>query len=335
MHNIKRHFQIFIFLSSVCFSSLSYTTETDTRGLNWIGPSIETSKALLFGQYRAIVIGNNHYQDSNGIWTNLKTAVKDAENVANLLEADYGFSDITLLKNAGRKEILGEFKKLSKRVEPNDNILIYYAGHGHLDKDEQRGYWIPTDGQGYDDTTFIRNSTIRDEINIIAEKTKHTLLVSDSCFSGSLLRGGNRGPSSMELSQGYYVKVANKKSVQVLTSGGNEYVDDSYRNSGHSPFTYFLVNELKYNKQKYVSLSELATNIIKAVANNSEQTPLYGVLANAGDELGEFIFVRSALNDNFADVVTVKNIALETNELEIQPAPTLKESHALLPAFRF
>jgi len=334
MYNTKCYYPILMLLS-ICYCSLLFANDMDSRGLSRINITSDASESFTLGKFRAIIIGNNHYQDGNGVWANLKTAIKDAEKVASLLEIEYDFSDITLLKNAGRKEILGEFKKLSSRVEANDNILIYYAGHGYLDKEERRGYWIPTDGLGYDDTTFIRNSTIRDEINIISEKSKHTLLISDSCFSGSLLRGGNRGPSSMELSQGYYFKVANKKSVQVLTSGSNEYVDDNYRDSGHSPFTYFLVNELKNNKQKYVSLSELATNIIKAVANNSEQTPLYGVLANAGDELGEFIFVRSALNDNFADVVTVKNIALETNELEIQPAPTLKESHALLPAFRF
>ncbi len=332
MTNKYYYLRFFLLISSICFSTSLYATEMEKRGLNWTGPSLTTPNTLLLGQYRAVVIGNTHYQDKNNVWKNLSTPLNDAETVAALLQNDYGFSDVTVLKNAGRKEILGEFKKLSNRVEPNDNVMVYYAGHGHLDADEKRGYWIPTDGQGYDDTTFIRNSTIRDEINIIAEKTQHTLLVSDSCFSGSLLRGGNRGPSSMELSQSYYIKVGNKKSVQVLTAGGSEYVDDNYRDSGHSPFTYFLVNELKNNTQKYVSLSELATNIIKAVANNVDQTPESGVLAGAGDELGEFIFARVSVKDEIVEVFAGKDVA--TNELEELSTPLAKTPQAILPAFR-
>lgn len=80
-----------------------------------------------------------------------------------------------------------------------------------------------------------------------------------------------------------------------MTSGGVEYVDDNYKNSGHSPFTYFLLNELKHNDNPMVSVSELSANVTKAVANNAEQTPNSGVLAGAGDELGEFIFVKIKL----------------------------------------
>jgi len=323
------YFQVFLILSSLCFSSLCIADGNDKRGLDWNGyPSPKLNKITL-GNYRAVIIGNNHYQDEDGIWKNLETAVKDAEMVAELLQNEYGFKDIVLLKDAKRRTILGELKNLSKRAEPNDNILIYYAGHGHLEDDARRGYWIPTDAQGFDDLTFIRNSTIRDEINIIADKTKHTLLLSDSCFSGALLRGGNRGPSNHELSQGYYIKVSNKKSVQVFTAGGNEFVDDNYRNSGHSPFTYFLLSELKHNTQQYVSLSEVATNIIKAVANNVDQTPETGVLAGAGDELGEFIFARSSFIKNETEVVR------EDKSQQDISAISKKETTTFLPGFRF
>jgi len=319
-------------LAFLCITNPAVSKENDKRGLNWAGATNKVQNTFSRGNYRAVIIGNDQYKDRNGVWKNLKTAVKDAEIVASLLQEEYGFNDVTLLRNAGRKDILGEFKRLSKRVEPHDNVLVYYAGHGHLDDEERRGYWIPTDGQGLDDTTFIRNSTIRDEINIIAEKTKHTLLLSDSCFSGSLLRGGNRGPSKVESAQNYYTKVGNKKSVQVLAAGGKEFVDDNYRNSGHSPFTYFLINELKNNTQKYISLSELATNIIKAVANNVDQTPESGVLAGAGDELGEFIFARVSLNDNTVEVLVGRNLPTQTIRETMDPE---SENNAYLPAFRF
>ena len=330
----------FLFIICLAFSiSLSVNAEgtNEKRGLNWKGPLKADDSAFLKGKYRAVIIGNNQYIDEKGVWRDLKTAVRDAEAIASILEDQYGFQDVSLLKDAGRKQILDTFKGLSERVEPNDNVLVYYAGHGYLEENQKRGYWIPADGRGYDSSSFIRNSTIRDEINIIGEKTLHTLLISDSCFSGSLLRGGNRGPTAYELNEGYYRKVGSKKSVQVLAAGGNEYVDDDYRQSGHSPFTYFLINELKTNKSKFLSLSEVATNVIKAVANNVDQTPQAGVLQGAGDELGEFVFARVSLDENSVKVIVGKNMSPEKVKKTAEEIRSLSSSqeHSLMPALRF
>ena len=244
------------------------------------------------GTYRALIIGNSDYRDSQGKWTPLKNPVSDAKAVADLLQTHYGFSDVQLLENANRRDVLIALQDLSRRVAANDNVLLYYAGHGFMDIETNRGYWVPVDAIGTDHTTFLRNSTIRDEMSVIASRAKHTLLVSDSCFSGTLLRRGTRGLPPENNSDLYYQKVANKKSVQIIAAGGMEYVDDSYQDSGHSPFTYFLLNELKHNDKLLLTASELSTNVEKAVANNVDQVPESGVLQGAGDEMGEFIFIK-------------------------------------------
>lgn len=267
-----------------------------SRGLS-IKPKITSLAALNSGQYRALIIGNDRYaQNNNNVWKPLKTAVKDANAVASILRQEYGFKDINVLTNATRKEILLALQSLSKRVMRNDSVLVYYAGHGFLDDDSNKGYWIPVDAKGTDHTTYVRNSTVRDEVSLIASRSQHTLLISDSCFSGSLLRGDTRGIQIQEKNERYYDKVSKKKSVQILTAGGIEYVDDNYQQSGHSPFSYFLLNELDTNEQPRITLSELASNVEKAVANNSDQIPESGVLYGAGDELGEFVFVKVKLN---------------------------------------
>ena len=301
----KRYIRYICFSLILMFSG-QYLIAEEKRGLNFQSASTSIEAKLLKGNYRAVIIGNDTYKDEKGVWQSLNTATRDADAVADVLAKNYGFKDVTLLKDVSRREILLAMKDLSTRVEPNDNVLVYYAGHGFLDEDTNRGYWIPVDAKGEDTTTFIRNSTIRDEINIIAEKTKHTLLISDSCFSGSLLRGGNRAPKEVDKTEPYYIKVSNKKSVQILAAGGVEYVDDDYKKSGHSPFTYFLLNELKNNVAKLLTMSELSGNVIKAVANNVEQTPESGVLQGAGDELGEFIFARISLKDNLIEIVATK-----------------------------
>lgn len=275
--------------------SLSVFTQpavAQKRGIDLKVKPVNTYTPYAGGYYRALIIGNNIYSDSTGQWPSLTTAVSDARALNDVLKTEYGFSDIELLENATRRDILQALERLSRRSLKNDNILVYYAGHGFIDEESKRGYWVPVDAEGVDKTTFLRNSTIRDELSLIASRARHTLLISDSCFSGSLLRHASRGISPVTDVTKYYKKVSSKKSVQIMAAGGLEYVDDDYQDSGHSPFSYFLLNELKNNDRDLITLSELSNNVTRAVANNVEQVPESGVLQGAGDELGEFIFIK-------------------------------------------
>ncbi|MFV2060801.1 MAG: caspase domain-containing protein [Gammaproteobacteria bacterium] len=272
-------------VSSVCINA-------QPRGITLETVKPNKTATVTDGQYRALIIGNDQYRDSKGKWPSLKTAVTDAKALRAVLKENYGFIDIKLLENATRRDVLVELDLLSKRVLKNDHVLVYYAGHGYVDSESQKGYWVPVDAEGTDQTTFLRNSTIRDEMTVLASRAKHTLLISDSCFSGTLLRRGNRGIRSDLKNEKYYQKVLNKKSVQIMSAGGVEYVDDEYNSTGHSPFSHFLLSELKNNDQPLLTLSELSSNVTKAVANNVDQVPESGVLQGAGDELGEFVFIK-------------------------------------------
>lgn len=322
---------------------------SDYNGSRGIGiethqPEVRTPYAG--GLYRALIIGNNVYHDPSGQWPSLQTAVSDARAVGNLLKQHYGFSDVKLLENATRRDVLKALEELANRALPNDNVLVYYAGHGFIDEHRQRGFWVPVDASGLDNTTFLRNSTIRDELNLIASRVKHTLLISDSCFSGSLLRQGSRGLSQVSNTENYFKKVSNKKSVQIMAAGGVEYVDDNYQSSGHSPFTYFLLNELKNNDRELITLSELSQNVTRAVANNVEQVPQSGVLQGAGDELGEFIFIKMNVTvegvpaENVKVLVNVKpakGVGSRVQSLEIETVeppknkPGMNKPHVPMP----
>jgi len=263
-----------------------------SRGISLEPVTKAPAPPFVSGRYRALVVGNDDYRDPQKRWPSLKTAVAGARAVADMLKNRYAFDDVQLLENATRREMLIALDELGRDVLPNDNVLVYYAGHGFLDNETGKGYWVPVDAVGTDQTTFLRNSTIRDELNTIAARGRHTLLIADSCFSGSLLRSGTRSLPPQTNSERYYQKVAQKKSVQIMAAGGVEYVDDNYRATGHSPFTHFLLNELEYSDQPLLTVSELSQNVEKAVANNVSQVPETGVLQGAGDELGEFIFIN-------------------------------------------
>ncbi len=304
-----------IFLSGLVLLALMPASGLagQSRGISLEPRVVVPTTPFVNGVYRALVIGNDQYRDPQGRWPRLETAVSDARAISNILQRNYGFNDLEVLENATRRDILKALERLSNKALPNDSILVYYAGHGFLDSESERGFWVPVDAEGIDSTTFLRNSTIRDELTTIASRARHTLLISDSCFSGTLLRRGTRGISPDNRDEKYFQKVSKKKSVQIISAGGIEYVDDNYRASGHSPFTYFLLNELENNNEAMLTVSELSGNVTRAVANNVDQIPESGVLLGAGDELGEFIFIKLK--------ISVEGVPAENLSLEVEVVP--------------
>ena len=91
-----------------------------------------------YGDYYAIVIGNNDYE----YLPQLKTAVNDATVISTILKNKYNFKEVVLLTDATRKEILSELYKFKNKLSFKDNFLIYYAGHGDIDRQLGEGYWL-------------------------------------------------------------------------------------------------------------------------------------------------------------------------------------------------
>ena len=138
-----------------------------------------------FGNYYALVIGNNDYR----YLTKLKSAENDATDIAELLKRDYGFS-VTLLLNATRGDILSELARLRATLKFDDNLLIYYAGHGLLDDIGEQGYWLPVDAEKSVPTNWISTSDIT--VMLRAIRSKHVMVVADSCYSGTPFRVRDR-----------------------------------------------------------------------------------------------------------------------------------------------
>lgn len=244
------------------------------------------------GRHRALIIANNDYQGSKGAWANLRTPVTDARRLKDVLEKNYGFVDSIFIENATRSDFYQAFKDLLRTTEANDNVLVFYAGHGYFDNDEiKTGYWIPVDAKGDDESTLVSNEDIKKRLSLLSRKAGHVLMISDSCFSGNFLNRGLK-KNMTEITDKYYQQKNRLKSAQILTSGGNEYVDDQYSDSGHSPFAYYLLRMLQNNDKKHLSTTELALHLEQTIVNSVGQTPRHGSLKSAEDEGGEFFFVR-------------------------------------------
>jgi hypothetical protein len=234
------------------------------------------------GKYHALVIAVQDYKDKTV--NSLQYPVSDAQTVVKVLTERYTFDpkNVTLLSDPDGRAIFRAFEKLRTQVGEEDNLLIFYAGHGFWEEDMRQGYWLPVNATDDDRSVWIPNSTIRDYIRGI--KAKHTLLVADACFSGGIFKTRDAFVQPDVSVQ----KVYELPSRRAVTSGAMKTVPD------RSVFVEYLVKRLKDNTDPYLYAMKLYVNMKDAVTNNSpnNQTPLYGVIDGAGDEGGDFVFVR-------------------------------------------
>ena len=164
----------------------------------------------------------------------MKTAKNDAQTVANILKTNYGFQ-VTLLLDAKRADILSMFAKLREKLSGRDNLLIYYAGHGFLDKEGDEGYWLPVDATKNNEVNWISNASITTQLK--AMEAKHVLIIADSCYSGRL----GRDVHIQRRTPDYYARIAQKRARSVIASGGLEPVIDSGGKENHSIFASAII----------------------------------------------------------------------------------------------
>lgn len=232
-----------------------------------------------FGSYHAIVIGNDDYR---GRLPALETAETDARAVAETLQQAYGF-DVELLINAGHDQIVRSLDQKSRTLREDDNLLIYYAGHGYYDEDVDVGYWLPVDADLGSKENWLRNSTVTDSIKSM--KAKHVMLVADSCFSGTLLRSVN-----VRRNGSFYEEMATRTARLVMTSGGVEPVLDG-GGDGHSVFARSFLNKLR-SGEDIIDGTSLFQSIREPVVLSSQQVPQYANIRFIQSDGGDFLFVR-------------------------------------------
>ena len=233
-------------------------------------------------KYYALIIGNNDYEKLE----DLDNAVNDAQDLEKVLREKYGF-ETTLLTDKKSGDTLDAIINFTKNRDKQDNILIFYAGHGQLEKKQKRGYWLPTDAGTTQDSKWISNLNIKDLIG--ASDAKHILLIVDSCFSGSLMRGSGQNKSVEKLTASSIKRLQVKKTRLVITSGGNEEVADGIGDSKNSVFAEPLIKALKENNSVIRSI-ELFQTVQNYVINNANQTPEHSLIHGTGHNGGEFLF---------------------------------------------
>jgi hypothetical protein len=245
-----------------------------------IKSQVITTQLNIAGEYYALLVGIDNYEDPNLM--DLDNPVKDAQNLYNVLVSDYYFEkdNVMLIKNAKRADITDALDIIAEKITKNDNLLIFYAGHGWWDKNANVGYWLPSDASISRKADWFGNSALCDYLKVI--NSKHTLLIADACFGGSIFKTRSVSMEAPKAIQMLY----DLPSRKAMTSGTLTEVPD------RSTFVKYLIERLYNNEEKYVSSEQLYSSFRIAVINNSDVIPQYGEIRNVGDEGGDFIFIK-------------------------------------------
>jgi hypothetical protein len=231
------------------------------------------------GKYYALIVGISNYQDP--LINELDKPIKDAELFYNSITSRYTFDtdNVKFLKNATMAQMVEALDYFAKTVKPTDSFLIFYAGHGVWDAKSEIGFWLPSDARKESKLAWFRNSTLRDYLREI--NSKHTLLVTDACFGGSIFKT-RAAFTDATLAVNKLYELPSRKA---MTSGNYTEVPDQ------SAFLKYMIERLDKNSEKYLSSEQLFSSFRMAVINNSNAVPMFGEIKDVGDQGGDFIFI--------------------------------------------
>jgi hypothetical protein len=239
-----------------------------------------------YSNSHALIIGINNYQNISP----LGYAVSDAEEISNILVSKLNFpkENVTLLinENATKEKILKAYHcYTSDKINIDDRIIIFFAGHGHTVKGYRGdvGYLVPFDANIDDTSTFIRWDELTRNAELI--RAKHILYIMDACFSGLAIYRDAKVGANRFLHDMY-----KRFSRQVITAGK---ADETVADSGgpipdHSIFTGHLIEGMLGNAANdlgIITANSLMSYVYTRVsqAPHSNQTPHYGQFDGDGD----------------------------------------------------
>ncbi len=253
-------------------------------------PPLKLNHGLPGARYHALIVANQAYRH----WPKLNNPVNDAQDLKRMLEQRYGF-ETTLLLDSTRRDLFAAFNALRTRLKPEDNLLVFYAGHGDIEESTQRGYWVPVDGERDNRSNWISVVDVTDQINALG--VRQVLVIADSCYSGTMARtalpvadadlvGERRWEALRTISQ-LRARVA-------MTSGGLEPVVDggAGRNSLFASSLLDVLDAVREPIETRRMFDAVAARFsLRAQRLKVQQKPQYAPIRFAGHEAGDFVFV--------------------------------------------
>jgi len=238
-----------------------------TRGTDIINRA-EKSNEVASGPQRnyALLFGTDLYTDPG--FDKLSNPIRDVETIGKLLKEEFGF-DVTIIKNPTLDRIettLSEFRD-GKNYGSNDQLFIFFAGHGVYDEKSKMGYLVANDSKVKDPNykSYLSYSDLGNKYlkNISCNRI---FLVLDACFAGSFfdnnsVRGTPAEANARNL-EALQRMAANQHFYKGISSGAKQYVEDG-KPGQHSPFASKFLGTLwnRAMNKSFVTADEIIGEI--------------------------------------------------------------------------
>ena len=272
------------------------STHAQTRAIKPVRIEAKTAQnetvSYIYAESHALVIGVSQYR--NG-WSNLPGVQEDVEEVSQSL-AKNGFQ-VTTIEDPGLDELENAIEDFifEKGTNPENRLLIYYAGHGHtmtLGYGGEMGFLVPADApvpQKGRDAKFRRQALSMQRIEEVAKNSsaKHVLFMFDACFAGSVFLATRAAPA--------YIQQNTKEPVRQFITSGSAEQEVPDKSIFRRAFVDALDGKADYDQDGYLTGTELGAYIQKRTAEDWEGrlTPQYGKLQDPNLNKGDFVFELS------------------------------------------
>jgi len=232
----------------------------------------------------ALIFATDNYDH----WDDLVNPVNDGQAIAKELREKYGF-ETEIIENATVEQVFEKIRDYNTRkFKPQDQLLIFFAGHGMFDETFGEGYVVASNSLANDKsrTSYIAHSRLRGVVNNIP--CQHILLMMDVCFGGTLdpVIARARSAADEVSEREMLARKFSHKTRKYLTSGGKEYVSDGVPGQ-HSPFAARFIESLRSygGEDRILTLSELQVSMEKL-----RQVPRFGSFGD-DEQLSDFVFI--------------------------------------------
>jgi hypothetical protein len=201
------------------------------------------------GRKIALIVATNSFNASEQ-WDNLPNPLNDAQAIGDTLKNLYGY-EVEYLFNKNRKDITNRFLSLPKELREDDQLIVYFAGHGDTSSVLDDGYIVCKDSKATEvdpgRETYIGFNGLARAIN--KYPPKQIMILLDVCFGGSFSdRVAKRALPDAPLNSRESV-LSQKLRLQTrkyLSSGSLIEVDDRDKKiRKHSPFAVVVLEALR------------------------------------------------------------------------------------------
>ena len=236
-------------------------------GLLWLAGGLAEAKTK-----RALIVGVGDYSEL----TDLQKTTGDANGYAEVFRDKLGYETVQLI-DADRAAFSEAFGKFLEQIEPGDEVVFIFSGHGWSDGAEN--YLVMSDAPREASEYRLKQETFALSGSILAglrdRNPDLVLAIIDACrdnpFDGGTRSGFSRGLTRITSQRGSMVMFAADSGERALDRLGTE---------DTSPYSVFTRTLLPKLEDPFMSLQEIAISVKSEVSGlarsvHHEQLPTY------------------------------------------------------------